>query len=52
VKSLPPLKQVAPPPDVFGKVALANTFLIPAYKSVSQLYLLSPFCCAFDFYID
>ena len=36
VKSSIPLKQVAPPPDVSRKVALAKTFLIPAYKSVAK----------------
>ena len=41
LKSSISLKQVAPPPDVFGKVALAKTFLIPAYKSVSQFVWIS-----------
>ena len=42
VKSLTPLKQVAPPPDVSRKVALAKTFLIPAYKSVAKsLWIIS-----------
>ena len=36
LKSSNPLKQVAPPPDVSRKVALAKTFLIPAYKSVAK----------------
>jgi hypothetical protein len=36
LKSSNSFKQVAPPPDVFGKVALAKTFLIPAYKSVAK----------------
>ena len=33
---------MAPPPDVFGKVALAKTFLIPAYKSVAKYLWISP----------
>ena len=37
-----PLKQVAPPPDVSRKVALAKTFLIPAYKSVAKYLWISP----------
>ena len=41
VKSLTPLKQVAPPPDVSRKVALAKTFLIPAYKSVAKYLWIS-----------
>ena len=41
LKSSNPLKQVAPPPDVFGKVALAKTFLIPAYKSVAKSLWIS-----------
>ena len=33
---------MAPPPDVFGKVALAKTFLIPAYKSVAKYVRITP----------
>jgi len=33
---------VAPPPDVFGKVALAKPFLIPAYKSVAKYVRITP----------
>ena len=42
LKSSIPLKQVAPPPDVSRKVALAKTFLIPAYKSVAKYVRISP----------
>mgnify|MGYP003522232922 CR=1 FL=1 len=41
LKSSIPLKQVAPPPDVSRKVALAKTFLIPAYKSVAKYIWIS-----------
>ena len=41
MKSSKPLKQVAPPPDVSRKVALAKTFLIPAYKSVAKYVWIS-----------
>ena len=41
LKSSIPLKQVAPPPDVSRKVALAKTFLIPAYKSVAKYVWIS-----------
>ena len=41
LKSSNPLKQVAPPPDVSRKVALAKTFLIPAYKSVAKYVWIS-----------
>ena len=41
MKSSKPLKQVAPPPDVSRKVALAKTFLIPAYKSVAKYIWIS-----------
>ena len=41
LKSSKPFKQVAPPPDVSRKVALAKTFLIPAYKSVAKYVWIS-----------
>lgn len=42
IKSSNPPIQVAPPPDVSRKVALAKTFLIPAYKSVAKYLWISP----------
>lgn len=41
LKSSIPFKQVAPPPDVSRKVALAKTFLILAYKSVAKYVWIS-----------
>ena len=42
MKSSKPLKQVAPPPVVNRKGALAKPFLIPAYKSVAKYLWISP----------
>ena len=42
MKSSNSLKQVAPPPDVDRKGALAKPFLIPAYKSVAKYVRITP----------